>query len=72
MFQTITFYPIFGVPLLMYGGMFTLLLFFFAAYIGNANMKGNHNIPVKWHILIAKTAIVLAILHGLFAILSLF
>jgi hypothetical protein len=71
MFQSITFYPIFGVPLIMYGGAFTLLLFLTAAYIGNANINGDHRIPAKWHFLIAKTAIVLAILHGLLGILSL-
>ena len=49
MFQNITYFLIFGKPLIMYLGILTLLAFLFTASIAVMNLKGIRIIPFKWH-----------------------
>lgn len=70
MFNQITFYPIFGKPLIMWGGIITICFFFFGAYLGNAALKGKAKI--SQHLLVVKIAIALAIIHGALGIASFF
>ena len=72
MFQDITYFLIFGKPLIIYLGIITLLAFLFTASIAFMTMKGIRTIPFKWHPRCAAVAIVLALVHGLLGILVYF
>lgn len=70
MFNEITYYMIFGRPLIMYMGILTVSLLLFTAYIGYSNLHGNMKIPLKWHFVMAGISLVLALMHGLAGILA--
>jgi hypothetical protein len=65
--RSIAVMTLFGKPLIMYGGILTLGLFLFTAYIAVANSKGNHTIPFSWHSKFALISIGFACMHGLLA-----
>lgn len=54
-----------GKPLVMYGGIFTLLFLLFTATVGLLNFNGIAIIPFKWHPRLAATTIMVALIHGL-------
>lgn len=68
MIQNIALTLFLGKPLVMYGGILTLLLLIFTAIVGALNFKGIHVIPFKWHPKIAVITIVIALIHGLFGL----
>lgn len=70
MFRNISYFLIFGKPLIMYMGIVTLSSFLFTALIGFLNFHGNHKIPFKWHPKMAAFSITLAVIHGLLGILA--
>jgi len=72
MFQNITFYPIFGKPLILYLGVLTFLSFLFTASISFLNKRGIHIIPFKWHPRMAVISLTLGLIHGLLGILAYF
>jgi len=72
MFQDITYFLIFGKPLIMYLGILTLLAFLFTATIAAMNLQGIRTIPFKWHPRCAAVAIFLALVHGLLGMLAYF
>lgn len=72
MLRNITYFLIFGKPLIMYLGILTLLSFLFTAYIGWSNRRGHNKISLFWHFRMAKISIALAIIHGLLGILAYF
>ena len=72
MFQDITYFPVFGKPLIMYLGILTLLAFLFTASIPVMNKKGIRAIPFRWHPLCAGCAILLALVHGVLGMLAYF
>ena len=72
MLQNITYFLIFGKPLIMYAGIITLLSFLITAVIGALVMKGIGKIPFKFHKIMAGISISLAIIHGIFGILIFF
>jgi hypothetical protein len=72
MLNNITYYLIFGKPLILYGGLLTFLSFLFTALIAILNQKGVHKIPFKWHMVTAKIAIGLALIHASLGILAYF
>lgn len=72
MLENISYYLIFGKPLIMYGGIFTLLCFLFTASIAILNKKGIHTIPQEWHERMAIISILLALGHGILAVLHYF
>ena len=53
-----------GYPLVMYGGILTLLLLLSTATIGVLNSKGIVTIPFKWHPRLAIATITVALIHG--------
>jgi len=57
-----------GKPLVMYGGIFTLLLMIFTATIAILNFKGIHTIPIKWHPRLAAITIAVALIHAFFGL----
>jgi len=70
MFQNITFYPIFGLPVIVYAGLTVFLSFLFTALIPLLNKKGVTKIPFEWHMKIALISMFLGLIHGTFAILA--
>ena len=65
-FRQIALYPVLGKPLIMYGGLGTLILLLAAAVIAMMIMKGKR-IPLAVHVWLARIAILAAILHGVLA-----
>lgn len=72
MLLDISYYLIFGKPLIFYLGILTFFSFLFTALIGLLNWKGIRIIPFKWHPRMAVISITLAVIHGLLAILAYF
>ena len=70
MFAVISYFMIFGRPLIMYLGIVTLLLFLITASVAILNMKGIDTIPFVWHPRLAVLSICLALVHGLLGILA--
>lgn len=56
---------ILGIPLVVYGGIFTLFMLIFTAAVGYLNFHGYSVIPFKWHPKLAIITLVSALLHGL-------
>jgi len=71
-FNTITYFPIFGLPFIAYLGMTTLTLIVITAFIGWLNLKRPGKIHFKWHIRAAAISLILAFLHGLLGVLAYF
>lgn len=72
MFNEISYYPIFGLPLILYLGSLTMISLLTTATIMFLNDRKLAKIPFKWHHLMAKITIVLALIHGTFGILAYF
>jgi hypothetical protein len=62
--RSIAFYLIFGKPVIMYLGIITLICFLTTAYLGYQQMKGNNKIPLKYHFMMARISILMALIHG--------
>ena len=69
MLEYITYYQIFGKPLIMYLGILTLTSFLFTAFIGYTTLHGKQIVPFKWHPRMAAISITLALIHGTLGIL---
>lgn len=63
----ISYYMIFGKPLIFYLGLSTITSFFFTASISVMNRRGIHVIPFKWHPRMAAFSLTLASIHGFLA-----
>jgi hypothetical protein len=72
MLESITYHLIFGKPLILYGGVITLLSLLTTASISFMNRRGIHFIPFKWHPRMAALTILLAVVHGTLGILAYF
>tara|TARA_Y100000310_G_scaffold316091_1_gene367430 strand:- start:342 stop:560 length:219 start_codon:yes stop_codon:yes gene_type:complete len=72
MLTEIAYYPIFGKPLIMYLGILTLLSLITTISIAVLNKNGYNKIPFKWHYVFATITLILALIHGLFGVLSYF
>jgi len=68
----IIYFQIFGKPLIMYGGIITLLSILFTASIAVLNKKGIKLIPFKWHPRMAIFSIILVLIHGILGMLAYF
>jgi len=64
MLENISYFLIFGKPLIWYLGMMTLLSLISTAAIGYLNFKGKMMVPFKWHPRIAALTLILALIHG--------
>ena len=63
---------LFGVPVVVYGGMLTLLAFLFTAYIGFTNHKHTeHHLPFVWHSTMVIVSFAFVLVH-MFVALSIF
>ena len=68
MIQTLALTLLFGKPMVMYGGIFTLLLLLFTATVGALNMKGIAIIPLKYHFKLALATIIIGLIHAFFGL----
>jgi hypothetical protein len=59
-------------PLIMVAGSILFLCLIGTAILGSMIMKGKGNIPLPWHINLARLTVVVAILHGIFAMVWFF
>lgn len=67
MLSSITYFPIFGKPLVLYLGIITISLFIITALIGLMIFRGVR-ITFKFHPLMAAIALTFATIHGILAI----
>jgi len=72
MLEQITYYLVFGKPLILYLGAITLLSFLFTASIAIMNKRDISKIPFKWHPRMAAFSIILALIHGTLGMLAYF
>lgn len=71
MISKIGFYPIFGIPLIMWLGTLTLLCFLITAGISIINSRRRtHKIPLSRHVWMARISITLALVHGILGMLA--
>jgi len=70
MIKEIAFLPILGLPLVVWGGIKTFILVLATAMIPMLNQKKITKIPMKYHVWLARIAIVVGLLHGLLAALA--
>lgn len=72
MLGQIAFYSIMGKPVMFYMGIIALILFIITGMIPLLRQRAILNIPMEWHFRLAKIAIVIALLHGIFALSAYF
>lgn len=70
MFEEITYMLVFGLPLIVYSGIFALILFFSAAALVHLKRKGKVKIAVQWHFRLAYLALFIGLFHAVFALLA--
>jgi hypothetical protein len=65
--KSLILYPLFGIPLGAYGGMLALSLFLATAYVGHRVLTkpDKTKLTIHTHVWMARTAIAIALLHGL-------
>jgi len=69
MINQIALATIFGIPVVAYGGILTLLAFLFTAYIGLTSHKHTeHHLPFIWHPIMVIISFSLALIHMFFAL----
>jgi len=68
MFQEVSYFLIFGKPLILYFGVITLLMFLFTASIPVLSRRGVVKIPFVWHARMAVLSVCFAIIHGMLGI----
>jgi len=72
MFNSIIFYQILGIPLIIIGGIITFLFFLATALVGYFGVKGRIKNHYKIHTTLAVISIILGFIHGILGIISLF
>ena len=70
MINQIAYIVILGKPLILWGGLITLISLIFTALISILNNRGNHKIPFKWHPIMARVTIAFALIHGSLGLLA--
>lgn len=68
MIRSIAYYPILDLPLILYIGILTFLVFAFAATIAILNSRRIRVIPFQWHRSVAYTGLIIATIHGILGI----
>jgi hypothetical protein len=72
MLNYITYYPLYGKPLILYLGVVTLISFIITASIGITIHECLRNIKFKWHPTMAGISLNLALIRGTQGILAYF
>jgi len=65
----IAYYPILGLPLIIWSSLLTLLLFAFTAAIPLLHLNRVLRLSIKWHMTIAIIALILGLIHAIVGIL---
>lgn len=69
MIHQIALSTILGVPVVVYGGLMTLLAFSFTAFIGYTNHHHiEHHLPFGWHPIMVIISFSFALIHMFFAL----
>lgn len=68
--RQIAYYPIFGLPLVLYLGVLALLSLLTTATIGYLIRERRVPIPFIWHKRFAALTVIIAVIHGSLALLS--
>ncbi len=71
MLESISYYLIFGKPVIMYSGVITLISFIATALMGMQVLRGK-GFPFKLHMWAAATSLVFAAIHGALGLLLYF
>jgi hypothetical protein len=69
MFEGISYFPILGLPLLLWGGILTLVLLVSTVSVQLLNRYGVKVVPLAWHSRLGSATLIMGTLHGLAAIL---
>jgi hypothetical protein len=69
MLLQIAYFNLFGLPLIVWGGIITFFLFLLAASWPSLSRKNPQRFPFKSHKILAGAALALAFFHGLLGIL---
>ncbi len=72
MLEEISYFLILEIPIIIWLGIVTLFSLLFTASISILNKKNINKIPLKWHSRMAIVSIILAIIHGMLAVLAYF
>lgn len=56
----------------MWMGILTILLLTFTASIAALNRRGIHKIPLRWHFVMARITVAVAVVHGILGLLTYF
>ena len=64
--------PVFGKPMILWGGILTMVLLLATAAIAFLTIRGIKKFPIKWHTYLAYLTLILGLGHGLMGILSSF
>ena len=67
--EAVAFAPILGRPLIMWGGLSTLVLLLLTGMVAGLNRKGIHTVPRIWHFRLAYLTILLVLVHGIIGML---
>lgn len=70
MLTQLSYYSILGLPLIVYGGIFTLLMALITATVAYLGQKGKIKNHYRWHVILARITIIFALGHGLLGILA--
>lgn len=70
MFNQIAFQIYFGLPLVAWGGLATLVSLLIAATMGYLLHSGRANFPLVWHVRAAIISLMMGVFHGLIAMLA--
>lgn len=68
MVAQIAYHTFFGLPVVAYFGMATLIFLLSTATVGFLNFRGDMMIPFKWHPRLAGATIFFAIVHAILAL----
>jgi hypothetical protein len=66
----ITYYPLFGIPLIVYLGILTILFLIATSVFGALTLKGK--MKFTYHKITATITIIFALMHGTLAVLAYF
>jgi hypothetical protein len=69
MLEGIVYFPVLGLPLLLWGGILTLVLLISTVSVQLLNRYGVKVVPLAWHSRLGIATLIVGILHGLAAIL---
>jgi hypothetical protein len=69
MINDLIYYPIVGVPFIVFLGMITIFMFCLTAFIAIMKRKGEIKLSIKWHFKLAYLSILLGIIHAILGLM---